>query len=286
MSYTYLNDNPCENSTSFAERVGVSSVASFADIPASVLSRLNLTHEKSCYNGSETESFQSFQSGMMSLRLTADHGEERLMSSAAVFPAKIFQQREKVPESKGAEVVCGNTWRELLAKYCRKSYSWKTHQCLWGEDLPWFSVTLPNWGMMRDGVLWERIMSPLRTSVTGSGLWPTPCLPGNGGSNGKAKMKKMLNWPTPRSCSAMAATITPQSAHAPKRFPNLETVVGRKQWPTPQVDDSKNSGNNEKRRTGLTREVRLIEGPSGQLNPTWVEWLMVLVRSVLAHGVR
>jgi hypothetical protein len=43
-------------------------------------------------------------------------------------------------------------------------------------------------------------------------------------------------WPTPRSCSAMAATITPESAWDEKRNPNLETIVGRMMWPTPDAN--------------------------------------------------
>jgi len=42
-----------------------SSAASFADIPASVLSRLNLTHEKYYSNGSATESCHASPSGTM-----------------------------------------------------------------------------------------------------------------------------------------------------------------------------------------------------------------------------
>jgi len=45
------------------------------------------------------------------------------------------------------------------------------------------------------------------------------------------------SWPTPRSCSAMAATITPESANNPSRFPNLETVVGKVTWPTPTCQE-------------------------------------------------
>jgi hypothetical protein len=51
-------------------------------------------------------------------------------------------------------------------------------------------------------------------------------------------------WPTPRSNPAMASLITPEIANNPKRFPNLETVVGRR------------------------------EEVTGRLNPMWVEWLM------------
>jgi hypothetical protein len=50
------------------------------------------------------------------------------------------------------------------------------------------------------------------------------------------------NWPTPRSCSAMAATLTDKG----KRFPNLETVMAH----------------SDKTTIG------------GKLNPMWVEWLM------------
>ena len=44
-------------------------------------------------------------------------------------------------------------------------------------------------------------------------------------------------WPTPRVCSAMAATITPKSVWKDNRFPNLETVVGQRMWPTPCAGD-------------------------------------------------
>lgn len=43
-------------------------------------------------------------------------------------------------------------------------------------------------------------------------------------------------WPTARSNAAMAATITPESAWKENREMNLETVVGRSLWPTPQTN--------------------------------------------------
>lgn len=51
MSYTYLQE---QGEESLAE--------SFADIPASVLSRLNLTAERSCCNGNETDSCRASRS--------------------------------------------------------------------------------------------------------------------------------------------------------------------------------------------------------------------------------
>jgi DNA (cytosine-5)-methyltransferase 1 len=52
-------------------------------------------------------------------------------------------------------------------------------------------------------------------------------------------------------------------------------------WPTPQVSDSKDRGNlsnpSIQRRMEIGKQVNLqmcVSQTSGQLNPTWVEWLM------------
>ena len=68
----------------------------------------------------------------------------------------------------------GEKWHESSVRYDLDSSSWKTHRCLWEEDLPWSSVTLPNWGMTLDGVLWEPPTLGRPISATASGLLPTP----------------------------------------------------------------------------------------------------------------
>jgi hypothetical protein len=78
-------------------------------------------------------------------------------------------------------------------------------------------------------------------------------------------------WPTPRSCSAMAATITPESAWNEKRNPNLETIVGRVQFPTPTAHNAK-EGNYPSEQNRNTPTLATHAG--GKLNPMWVEWLM------------
>jgi hypothetical protein len=78
----------------------------------------------------------------------------------------------------------------------------------------------------------------------------------------------------------MAATITPESFWADNRFPNLETMVGRMMWPTPNAGDYKAGMSNapNRQQSSLPRSVGIAEGVSsgkrGGLNPTWVEWLM------------
>ena len=97
----------------------------------------------------------------------------------------------------------------------------------------------------------------------------------------------------------MAATMTPESAWA-DRFPNLETVLARRLWPTPTKSDGPGSNGREgglNLRTAVRREtfptptvndsknnnppsqalrntppLNVVVG--GQMNPTWVEWLM------------
>jgi DNA (cytosine-5)-methyltransferase 1 len=78
-------------------------------------------------------------------------------------------------------------------------------------------------------------------------------------------------WPTPRSCSAMAATITPESAWNEKRNPNLETIVGQRMFPTPTAHNAKECASpSEYNRNTPTLAAQV----GGKLNPTWVEWLM------------
>lgn len=102
-----------------------------------------------------------------------------------------------------------------------------------------------------------------RTGGSGYSLWPTPraVMPDNLGSNPiineRGRIVRAsgedfaLNlrdavrlWPTPRANSAMAATITAEADA--NRHPNLETVLKK-------------------------REPSVV---GGQLNPTFVEWLM------------
>ena len=247
MSYTYLLEQEEE-----------SLAGCFLDIPQSVLSRLNLTAEKSYSKDNETESCQSSQSGMMSPHSMELRGEERSMLSRGVFPVKTSQQQAKEPGSQESEADFGQKWPESLAKYDPNTHSWRTHQCLLFEDLTECLAIFPRWGMMHDGELWELTMSAHLTEENESGFWPTP-----------------------RSCSAMAATITPESAWNENRFPNLETIVGQRMWPTPCASDNRDRGHVGmpaiQRRKEKGKQIGLgqsVSDTSGALNPDWVEWLM------------
>lgn len=149
--------------------------------------------------------------------------------------------------------------------------------------------------MTRNGIACQlQPLAPL-TAETGSLSWPTPTASepalerrmigakpyrtrsgsvrhrNPDGSSSNLGLAAAVRWPTPRASNAMSARITPEAAHNPKRFPNLETVVGRRTWPTPIARDHRTPKGSKRKRQGAPP---LVEAVGGTLNPTWVEWLM------------
>ncbi len=140
----------------------------------------------------------------------------------------------------------------------RPGSSRKTSRPFGIEDWTMYSGASLRSGMTRNGTVYPLQPLALLTRGTASGSWPAP-----------------------RSCSAMSATITPESVWKENRFPNLETVVGRRMWPTPTARDGKGarkpetmqkSGRNPQ--TNSLPDAVEFQGETGRLNPAWVEWLM------------
>ena len=173
------------------------------------------------------------------------------MSSAEGTPVNL-SVRQVSGEVKKIRATCGRGLEKPLANYDPDTQSWKMYgdTYLWGESP--LLETLPVSGITQNGELYLQLVWVPLTGVIES-----------------------LSWPTPRNCTAMAATITPETAHNPKRFPNLETVVGRRQWPTPVASDAYTHAlKSSQQKEGSMHSVNLPSAVGGQLNPTWVEWLM------------
>lgn len=233
MSFTYLQAQGEE-----------SSAACFSDIPASVLSRLNLIPGPSCSSDSAMESCRGSRSGTMSALSTDGPGEDSLISCVEDSPARILVQPGRGPESPESGAACGPRWPGSLAKFDPDTRSWRTAQCSLFGGLELFSETWPRWGMMRDGESFPLPTPEPLIDGNESGLWPTPvkydATPGGPGNHyhGLGYMAKQGTFPTPRKQMSRKPPMDRMGQDSENYHCNLEEYVG------------------------------------GELNPPWVEWLM------------
>ena len=272
------------------EQGEVSSAECFSDIPQSVLLRLNLTPERCCSNANETASCPSSQSGTTSAPSTAHRGEEKSMSSAGDFPVRTSVQREKEQALRVSEADFGVRWHGLSLKCVPGTYSLRTVHSLWEEDLPWSSVILPKWGMMRDGELWERTMPAHLTSETESGCWvgtPTASMTVRSEEFAKGRIPQpaefVKRWPTPQahktteSGEIVNADGTPWDGKSKPHSkstgrPITTALADAVKFATPQARDFRTG--QQSRWENPERTRNLNDQIGGQLNPSWVEWLM------------
>jgi len=222
--------------------------------------------------------------GMTYKPLTADRGEELLMSYLAGFPVRTLAQQEREQGLTESEAECGEKWHGSFVKYDPDSSSWKTHQCSLLGDLDEFSETWPRWGLMRSGECWEQPMLVARTNETEFGLldgetfFHTPnCTVLDGWSNNQKVLKKRLMFPTPvksESNGSAAFKLTDAvEASIGKAMPKMQKNPHKweqfRTWTTPVSDDTGHRKNKYAQGgTALSTQV------GGKLNPMWVEWLM------------
>ena len=192
------------------------------------LSSGSLTQPQSWLPAKTKETSQLSRSGMTFKPLTEDLGEDVLMSFLEAFPVKTSLVPERVQESTGRDPVCGDTWRESSVKFDLSMSSWRTHLCLWDEDLPESSVILPKWGMMQNGVCWERITLPPLTSGTGSGSWLTPSANEDAAGTPNGKMQRMLG-----NCVEVRGETPEEWASGTLNPPWVEWLMG---WPIGWTD--------------------------------------------------
>ena len=213
----------------------------------SVQSSGNLTQQAYCAPDKMTDFSRLSRFGMTYKPLTDDLGEELLMLFRAGFPVKTSQQPEKAQELMENDQECGATWQGSLAKYDPDTSLWRTAQCSLLEDLNESLATLPRSGMTRNGLLWELLMLEQTISETGFGLWPTPV-----SSDISMRTTKYKQGGTPLSYAVQY-------------------------WPTPRTAGMCGGSGSWAllNKNTTVEEARLMgAGNGGQLNPTWVEWLM------------
>ena len=175
--------------------------------------------------------------------------------------ARTFPLLEKAQGLAENEADYGPSLHESLAKYDPDTHSLRTPQgSLFGDSML-FSVTLPKWGTMRNGVLWERTTLGLGICASDSGDWQGDEM-----------------WATPSVCgnyNRKGASATSGDG--------LATQVKKKMYPTPCASDHKGGGKTGQLRDrldyacerGATKSKTYDTPQEGNLNPDWVETLML-----------
>ena len=236
----------------------------------SALSRLIPMRAASCLLAKLTDALTDSQSGTTCGHSTERDGGELSMSLAEDSHVRTSVQPERERASQEQSPVCGRTWHALSVRFDLVSCLWKTARSLFPEDLPWSSVILPIWGMMRAGECWELITSELPIKDIAYGLWPTPVADGDRATNyaqgGTSLGYAVRNWPTP----------TVHGNHNRKGASKNSgdgLATAAKKWATPTCHDRKGQSGAKRGRNAQGGEC-LAQQVGGTLNPMWVEWLM------------
>jgi len=228
-----------------------------------------------CAPDKMTDFFRLSRFGMTFKPLTEDLGEELLKSFREDFLVKTYPLQEKEMDLMESDQECGNKWRGSFAKWDQSTSLWRTHQCSFLGDLEPFSETYPQWGLMRNGELWEQKTLVQTTKGTESGLWLTPTvMDGLPARNPEALERQYQN---NRKGRTTHSTLREQVVYPPPK----------EMFPTPATRDYKGANGFETTKRKIADGLRAHMGQlpnvvqhleqkpiGGTLNPTWVEWLM------------
>ena len=222
---------------------------------------------------------------------------KRSTSSREDSPANLFRLRVD-GKPKPIRVGSGQSSYASCLKYDPDTCSWRTYPDSSTEGWPRSLVIFPRAGMTRSGIAYRRQPLVPRTSVTGSSLWATPTVPLGGRSpaggmsptgmtpDGKkrqvdlryqVKMAERGLWPTPQAHDATGGRGKNNLFNDHHYRPH--DLADAVKWPTPTARLADQRGAQAKRYSDPRRSNDLDDavaatGTTGQLNPTWVEWLM------------
>ena len=141
--------------------------------PSAQLNVMPTQHPFWC-NDKTMDSWSPSQFGLTCAPLTAARGEAWLTLYRAGFHARTSAAQADEQVSTVTHQDSGEKWRGSLGKYDPASRSWRTHQTSLFEGSTEFLPTLPTWGLMRDGELWEQPIPDFPMSGSAHGSWPTP----------------------------------------------------------------------------------------------------------------
>jgi hypothetical protein len=204
------------------------------------------------------------------------------ISSAEAFPANPSVSPAS-DSPKKTSVGSGQKLTGAFAHYDHDTHCWKTSQVSFLPECQTYSATWPRAGMTRSGTAYQRPQLVPRTSVTESGLWPTPrsamasMYPEygehwNDNRGGESLATAVARWPTPVAGMAERGDRGDLNT-AVKGYESTHT-----RWSTPTVRDAGTLAKCKRGAGSLAKGNEIIEPlvvqVGGTLNPTFVEYLM------------
>ena len=188
-----------------------------------------------------------------------------LTSFAADIHASLSARQEN-DKAKTTPDTYGPGSDKPLASYDPDTQSWKMYGdiSLWGEQQS--LENLPPSGMTQNGVLYQQPAWVPLTSASESLSWPTPTAVTRPMEGNVRKYRAMIE----------AGRMTEHEAQAilGKSVWEAQGKVPQR-WPTPTAADAYTHALKSSQQTpGSRHSLNLPSAAGGQLNPTWVEWLM------------
>ena len=219
--------------------------------------------------------------GMTCKPLTEDRGEELLTLYLGAFRAKIYLLQGKEKELTENVQDSGGKCPELLARLDPNTSLWKIPQCSLFEDSTECLQTLPRWGMTVNGELFQRqtLVHPIKENE--SGLWLTPStvdIP----TRSQESMEKRFKYRESIGrngvgAGCLAEQVSWSGDGKPINYVTKETFPTPNAWDGKRGPMSKELMESGKHQITLVTHIRhSVQTPpnGGQLNPSWVEWLM------------
>ena len=198
---------------------------------------------------------------------------------ASLFPEPDSEEARKTTVTSGLR--CSELYKSAgrlgcLQRMLLVTSQWVSTKCF----LTWKEKTTP-----ANRLLFQLVPKMPATDETESGLWvgtpkATQSIRSEKFRKGRTPTpEELVMWATPRASTAMSAENIQNRVN--DRFPNLESQVAQRLWPTPDTQNHRDGSKLRKDNNldqggthGVSLHHAVYHENVGSLNPTWVEWLM------------
>ena len=266
----------------FRELVGSASLSALGSEPSPIVKVSDSPRVSYCRRCDEV-TLTKHQYGTM-CELSSERCYRKSTSSAAAFHAKTSALRDVAKAWRASEAAFSLRSSGSQKKSSRHSSFLKTSLRSAQEDLVESCASYPSSGMIAGGRLYQPPnLVPRTLDGGGSCLVPTPLgsdsgtnVGGGAGRTGRVRpslstMARKNLWPTPR------ANDAEKRGDFDLHNQRNGLPAAAKMWPTPMASEGSKGGPGRKFGDGtlsLSAQAHALTPGGGQLNPTWVEWLM------------